>query len=739
MPELTQSSSFRYSWFTLLLLFIPFGLFAQIQPIQPKAATKAVIIGISNYSQVSKLRFAHRDAEAFAQFLRSPAGGSVPEENIRLLTEEKATQAQIGSALSWLISECQPNDRAIIYFSGHGDVETSVADLGYLLAYDAGKTTYMSGGAIPIFMLQTVVTALSVGKQVQVLLIADACRSGNLAGTEVGGSKNTSLALSKQFANEVKIMSCGPDELSLENEIWGGGHSVFSFYLLRGLRGLADADENREITLREIERYLQDSVEYATRSIRAQTPQAEGDARFVVAKVDPATAAALKQQKQPQAAAEPLSKAPGSQPLISDSLVLKLYRDFEKALARGNLLQPEGSSAYAIYQQIKDHPTMKPFHNLMRNDLAAALQDDAQKAINDYLSADPREMNKRWGQDDAKYQAYPKYLEKAAELLGEGHFSYTQVKVKEYYFGGLVLRLQGERTKNRSEKDSLFRLAQGLQEKTLKLDSTAAYAYNELGLLARRFEDYQGSIRYFNKAVSFSPKWVLPWANLCTSYNDYGDSESAIKSGLKGISLDSLFALNYYNLGLTYFDKNDFLKAIEYLERTIQLNPDYSPAYVRLGDSYFMLTDYTKAEKTWQIYISLDAKNPIIYNNLGFVGMKLNRPKSETEPLIKKALELAQNKSQYYQSLGELNMYYKEYSDAEQWFTQYIQSAPTDHTGFYQLALSQHNNPTQAIKSLELAFQQGFKDLDVVNSEPLLSEIRKSEAYLQLIKKYFKK
>lgn len=738
MPELTQSSRYRYSWFALLLLFIPFGLFAQIQPIQPKAATKAVIIGISNYSQVSKLRFAHRDAEAFAQFLRSPAGGSVPEENIRLLTEEKATQAQIGSALSWLISECQPNDRAIIYFSGHGDVETSVADLGYLLAYDAGKTTYMSGGAIPIFMLQTVVTALSVGKQVQVILIADACRSGNLAGTEVGGSKNTSLALSKQFANEVKILSCGPDELSLENEIWGGGHSVFSFYLLRGLRGLADADENREITLREIERYLQDSVEYATRSIRAQTPQAEGDARFVVAKVDPATAAALKQQKQPQAAAEPLSKAPGSQPLISDSLVLKLYRDFEKALARGNLLQPEGSSAYDLYQQIKDHPTMKPFHNLMRNDLAAALQDDAQKAINDYLSADPREMRKRWGQDDAKYQAYPKYLEKAAELLGEGHFLYAQVKAKEYYFSGLVLRLQGERSKIRSEKDSLFRIAQDLQEKTLKLDSTAAYAYNELGLLARRFEDYQGSIRYFNKAVSFSPKWVLPWANLCISYNDIEDYQSAKKSGLKGINLDSTFALNYYNMGIVYFDKSDYNEAVAYFNQTIQLNPEYLFAYNNLALAYFYLENYQMAEKMWQNFLLLEPNNPETYNNLGYVGIKLNKPQTETEPLIKKAIDIDPNCFEAYLSMGEMYLHYKDYSMAEQWIQRYIKLAPDDYTGYYLLALSQHGIPYQALSSLELALKKGYKDYEMLQNEPLLSEIRKTPAYKKLLEKHLK-
>lgn len=736
MPNLKQSKPGRICIFCWLVLLAPIQLLAQIQPIQPKSATRAVIIGISNYSQVSKLRFAHRDAEAFAQFLRTPAGGSVPEEHIRLLTEEKATQAQIGSALSWLIAESQPNDRAIIFFSGHGDVETAVADLGYLLAYDAGKTTYMSGGAIPIFMLQTVITALSVGKQVQVMLVADACRSGHLAGTEVGGSKATALALSKQFANEVKIMSCGANELSLENETWGGGHSVFSYYLLRGLGGLADADENREITLREIERFLQDSVETATRTIQAQTPQAEGDARFVVAKVDAATAAALKQPKQTQAVSEPQTKTP--QPLISDSLVLKLYRDFEKALARGNLLQPVEGSAYAIYQQIKDHPTMRPFHNLMRNDLAAALQDDAQKAINDYLSADPREMRKRWGQDAEKYQAYPMYLNKAAELLGEGHFSYTPIKAREFYFTGLILRLQGEKTKNKPEKDSLFHIAQRFQEKTLTLDSTAAYAYNELGLLARRFEDYQGSIRYFNKAVSFSPRWVLPWANLCDSYKEVGDSDSALRCGFQGIKLDSTIAITYYNLGNAYFKQSDFSEAIKYFKQAIKLNINYTFCYHNLGLAYFYTENLILAESMWMHYLSIEPNDSDTYNNLAVVRQKLNKPQTEIEPMLKKALELDPNNIPVFQSYGEMFLHFKNYPLAEQWFTRYVQADPNNPLGYFQLALAQHEDPSKAIKNLEISFLKGFNDLDLLQTEPLLAKIRDTPNFKALLKKHFK-
>src|SRR5262245_11158890 len=84
---------------------------AQLGPLVPKTSTRAVVVGISSYQNISKLRFAHRDAEAFAQFLISPAGGKLPEENIKLLTNEKATMGGFGAALWWLISESQTGDQ----------------------------------------------------------------------------------------------------------------------------------------------------------------------------------------------------------------------------------------------------------------------------------------------------------------------------------------------------------------------------------------------------------------------------------------------------------------------------------------------------------------------------------------------------------------------------------------------------------------------------------------------------
>ncbi len=241
------------------------------------ATTRAVVVGISDYQdlEIPDLRFADKDAEAFAAFLQSPAGGNLNKNQIVLLTNAKATTAQFSAALDWLIEQSKAGDEAIIYFSGHGDVETkTIANWGFLLTYTTPPTNYIAG-AFPIYYLQSVISTLSQ-KNVKVVMISDACRAGKLAGSEFGGPQATALNLSKQFANEVKIMSCQPDEFSMEGEQWGGGRGVFSYNLLDGLYGLADRDSDSQVKVKEISRYLEDMVS-AQADPQAQNPIVIGD------------------------------------------------------------------------------------------------------------------------------------------------------------------------------------------------------------------------------------------------------------------------------------------------------------------------------------------------------------------------------------------------------------------------------------------------------------------------------
>lgn len=106
--------------------------------------TRAVVVGISRYGEgIRSLQYAHKDATAFVEFLKSRAGGEVPEENIRILLNEEATLAAVDNALYWLRTSSEKGDQAILYFSGHGDVETDALwQFGYLLCSDSPPNNF---------------------------------------------------------------------------------------------------------------------------------------------------------------------------------------------------------------------------------------------------------------------------------------------------------------------------------------------------------------------------------------------------------------------------------------------------------------------------------------------------------------------------------------------------------------------------------------------------------------------
>ncbi len=93
-------------------------------------------MGISKYKYVRPLAYADKDAEMFRDYLKSPGGGSVKDENIYCLLNEKANSSNFwGKGFQWLKAKnLQKGDRLFIYLAGHGDAIDE--DQFFFLSYD---------------------------------------------------------------------------------------------------------------------------------------------------------------------------------------------------------------------------------------------------------------------------------------------------------------------------------------------------------------------------------------------------------------------------------------------------------------------------------------------------------------------------------------------------------------------------------------------------------------------------
>ncbi|MCF8243506.1 MAG: hypothetical protein K9J37_16730 [Saprospiraceae bacterium] len=222
----------------------------------------------------------------------------------------------------------------------------------------------------------------------------------------------------------------------------------------------------------------------------------------------------------------------------------------------------------------------------MKRNFAAALQDDSQQAINAYLRADQAEMDARWSDDINRYKSNPIYLGKAASLLGEKHVLYNQLVAKQYYFEGLIKRLEGGKTGD----TTVLNQALALELKALELDSGAAYVYNEIGLIydeirkpyraagneQKQSELFQKQIDNYEVAMELAPKWVMPYHNAGQTYREWRRLEKAENMELKAISLDSNLVVAYSNLMLIYYFSNKYESCINVNKKLLQIKSDES-------------------------------------------------------------------------------------------------------------------------------------------------------------------
>ncbi|MES2800037.1 MAG: caspase family protein [Bacteroidota bacterium] len=236
-----------------------------------KGKTHAIIIGISGYKnlpQSNQLDFADDDALLLKEYLSKFA-----DINLKLFLNEAATNKDVIGVEIYdlLYKDAQPGDNVIIYFAGHGDVD-EVED-GFLLLNQVDPpevSTYDFNDALPISKIQKYVNLAASKRNINVTFIADACHSGSVK----KGAANTKIS-ELYNDNAVTITSCQKDQVSKESMDWGGGHGVFTFYLVQGLMGMADTDgdlANNDgiVTLDELEGYVKSRVNKSTE--KAQTP-----------------------------------------------------------------------------------------------------------------------------------------------------------------------------------------------------------------------------------------------------------------------------------------------------------------------------------------------------------------------------------------------------------------------------------------------------------------------------------
>ena len=482
------------------------------------------------------------------------------------------------------------------------------------------------------------------------LVITDACRSGKLSGSSVGGAQITGSNLAKQYANEIKILSCQPDEYSIEGEQWGGGRGAFSYHLLDGLYGMADRDNDQAVSLREIDRYLEDHVtpEVAPQN---QLPMVVGDSREKLTDVFPDILAQLKEAKKSEMPMFTAAESRGIEDDVlaqADTNVVKMYFAFKKSLEDRQFLfaekgRPENDYADYYYEKLIDEPSLDRLHSSMRRNYAAALQDDAQQVMNDWMkSSQDQLLEAEAGEKKGrlpikvfteKLRAFPACLQRAAELLGKEHYMFATLQARKHFFEGYLLANSDRNPNKELGEKALTEFNQALKWQPempqVYWQMIYVYGYNLL--------QPDSAEAYAQKAITLYPSWVTPYRELAflfsEKYRQFDRAEAYLEQATE-IDSNSLSVLNSW--GVYHKNRREYKEAEKYYKKVISLDSTFGAAYNNLGLVYMDTRRYDEAEKYIEKAIQLDSTNYIFYTNLGMV-YGINRRYEEAEKYLKKS------------------------------------------------------------------------------------------------------
>ena len=226
----------------------------------------ALVIGNNNYRSVTPLKTAAIDAKDVAEELKKNYGFKTT-----LLVD--ATRNQMLDAFDDLRRTLTDNDNLLIYYAGHGYLDTD-SDRGFWLPIDADanrRANWLSNSDLADMVRAT--------RAKHVLVVADSCYAGTLTrslSVQMSGLDDLSRLAQKRARTALTSGGLEPVEDS-----GGGKHSIFAKAFLGALRsnaGVADMSQIFSSMRREVILGSQQTPQYG--DIR-QTGHEGGDFIFV--------------------------------------------------------------------------------------------------------------------------------------------------------------------------------------------------------------------------------------------------------------------------------------------------------------------------------------------------------------------------------------------------------------------------------------------------------------------------
>jgi len=572
-------------------------------PRPEQGQTYALVIGISSFqdARIPPLQFAHQDAIELARMLRSPRGGDIPERNIVLLTNEKATTSAIRNAIeTQLKARAGKNDTVLLFIASHGvTIPLENREHGFVITYDTSPEDPATSAIAMDDIHKLFEDQLSNVRQL--LLYVDVCHAGQVGQIYPKAdaiNKTTERVLTQGDPQLFGMLAAQKNQVAVESVNYGGGHGAFTYFLLRALNGDADLNRDGRVTMDELAEYVEDKVRESTANRQIPKPIGDIDEMSTLAFTErPGIALQAYLGETTTASRGFPAPAPGSSENVrSQALperpsrdlkyedVAQLLQEFEQAVTGGRISPADDGGAFVYLAALKAR--LNPQQYRTRADqLRVALEDRGQGVLLRYLAGEDVPQKR----DD--FQAGRADFE-AAELLApdslflESRRAFSEGRVAVF--------------------DKAYPRAANLLERAIRLDPERAYAYNALGIAYLEQADFDNALLAFGEASRRAPFWAYPLHNSALAYIEQGDFDAAIATYQRAMRLAPKVDYLPYNLGLLFQRLNRLQEADVFYHKALSLSPERAEIWNALGYLQFSRGKNADAERDYRTALQKD-------------------------------------------------------------------------------------------------------------------------------------
>lgn len=212
---------------------------------QPKAIIISIGVGTFREEQVPAVKYARHDAEVMAEYLRIIGG--VPGERTRILLDRQALERDFKDTFEqWLRKRADRETVVYVFFAGRALVDGGTGAIS-LVPYDG--TLSEAKQLYPLARLQEALSRLPIRRAILMFDVSlDPSPGAGLADIPSPAWESPVSEARK----DVEMWMVGNRSLQEAHAYDAGKHGLYTYHLLRGLQGVADADRDGTVIAGEL-------------------------------------------------------------------------------------------------------------------------------------------------------------------------------------------------------------------------------------------------------------------------------------------------------------------------------------------------------------------------------------------------------------------------------------------------------------------------------------------------------